>query len=568
MRRIRVILALSLLLVGLLAPGAATGATASTSRVVVVVVPPISWSDVTSGAMPATERLAGTSSVGLLADHEADIAAALGKRFAAELPADRGEIRVVSGGITEIDAAVDAASSSIGEQDTLIIISAASGPAGRSERLGVAIIRGPLYPSGLLNSVSTHRKGLVTADDMIGSMLRALGLDSGVAAECFDDGRSPTERVSRLTEIDVSVGAAERMRISMFNIYTIAMAALLLAGWLVAERFRTARRFAYWSLVLRRALLFGLSMPAGATILFAVDRYPESAVRIIGLMLAATGFVWIFAEFAWHRWRTAGAIGLIGTVTAVVLATDQLLGAPLSLAGVFSYSPVAAFRFFGIGNEGAALLVGAAIVGIALELDSLEVSATARRLVIAGTGVVAVGVCVLPAFGANVIVSLWGTAAFAAFYLAAEGRRPGILELVAVVAVALGAVVLAVLLDRFGGGTHIGRAINDVSGSGVNGLIAERISTSIRIFTASPLPAIVLAIAGAFAYMRARARGEMARVLSEYPVFAAAVVGGLVGGFVGAFAEDSGIVVLALVLMYSASALVALMLEPEGELGV
>ncbi|MDO8949351.1 MAG: hypothetical protein Q7V61_02375, partial [Actinomycetota bacterium] len=137
MRKIRVILPLVILLTGLMTPVAALGATVS--RVVVVVVPPISWSDVTSGDMPATRKLADTSSVGLLADHEADSATALGKRFATELPGSRGEIRIVSGGITEIDASVSAAASSVGEQGTLIIVSAASAPTGRSERLGVAI---------------------------------------------------------------------------------------------------------------------------------------------------------------------------------------------------------------------------------------------------------------------------------------------------------------------------------------------------------------------------------------------------------------------------------------------
>jgi hypothetical protein len=191
-----------------------------------------------------------------------------------------------------------------------------------------------------------------------------------------------------------------------------------------------------------------------------------------------------------------------------------------------------------------------------------------RRLVIVGAGAIAVAACALPVFGANVIVAVWGTVAFGALYLAAEDTSPRIPQFAAVGAIVLAATAVAVLLDRFAGGTHIGRAVGEAASGGLGGLIAARFATSARIFTDSPLPAIVLVIAAVFAYVRIRPRGQVARVLSEYPVFAAAVTGGLIGGFVGALVEDSGVVVLALVLTYLVGALVALMLEPEGEVGV
>ena len=188
---------------------------------------------------------------------------------------------------------------------------------------------------------------------------------------------------------------------------------------------------------------------------------------------------------------------------------------------------------------------------------------------IIGTGVLAVALCALPFFGANVIVAVWGTLTFGAFYLAAEQRRPKAVHVLALGAVVLAVVGAAVLLDRMvGGGTHIGRAVSDASTGGIGGLIASRVATSVRIFTSSVLPSIVLAIAGVLAYVRVRPRGEVAKVLSEYPMFAAAVTAGLIGGVVGALVEDSGVVVFALILTYLVGALVMLMLEPEGEVGV
>jgi len=565
------ILALSLLLVtvlGLAMPATALGGDSMITRVVVVVTPPLSWLDVTSGEMPATRALADSSATALLADHEGDPATALAKRFATALPANT-EVVVASGGRAEIDATIGSAVASARDTDLLIVVTAASGPDGRSQRLGFVLMRGDAYASDLLTSASTHRIGLVTADDVIGSAGEMLGMDTGSSAGTIDDDRTPEERSAHLSEMDSSAAAAERMRVPLFMIYTSVMVVLLCGGWLLAEGYRNGKRFAYWSLVMRRAILFGLSIPAGATLVFAVDRYPSAVMRIVSLMLAASGFVWIIAEFAWHRWGTAGALGLVGTVTGIVFGVDQLLGAPLSFSGIFSYSPIAAFRFYGIGNEGAAILVGAALVGVSLELDGVPVLAARRRLVIAGTGALAVALCALPFFGANVIVAVWGTLTFGALYLAAEQRRPRAAHVVTLGAAVIVVVAAAVLLDRMvGGGTHIGRAVSDVSTGGIGGLIASRVGTSVRILTSSPLPSIVLAVAGVVAYVRVRPRGENARVLAKYPMFAAGVTAGLVGGVVGALVEDSGVVVLALILTYLVGALVMLMLEPEGEVGV
>jgi hypothetical protein len=249
---------------------------------------------------------------------------------------------------------------------------------------------------------------------------------------------------------------------------------------------------------------------------------------------------------------------------ALILGIDQLAGATLSLSSIFSYSPLIGFRFFGIGNEGAAILFGGALVGLSLELDAAKSSARVRRISIAGVGAAAVIVCAAPFFGANVIVAVWGTATFAAFWLAAERRRIRTADMLFALALVGAAFAAMVALDRYTGGTHIGRAVGEVAGGGLGALLAERFATSLRIFMDSPLPAIVLIIATILAYMRLRPRGRMAVVLGRYPVFAAAMTAGLLGGFIGALTEDSGVVVLALVITYLVGGLVALMLEPDG----
>jgi hypothetical protein len=93
-----------------------------------------------------------------------------------------------------------------------------------------------------------------------------------------------------------------------------------------------------------------------------------------------------------------------------------------------------------------------------------------------------------------------------------------------------------------------------------------RLRTSLAIFGSSPLPAVVLALVTGFAYLLARPRGVMAEPLAAHPLLRAALSAGFAGGALGAIVEDSGLVILGLMLLYLAGALTMLLLEPEGEL--
>ncbi len=529
--------------------------------VTVIVTPPLTWPDVTAGDMPALRSLAEDSAVALV----------VSKR-----PGDSRETLTSVAGVTVVEASgtpaqIDAriaeavAAAPVG---SAVVVASALGEAraGRGAPAGVVVVSAPGHTPGVLESLSTRRPGLVTDGDVAATVARIEGAGeatAGLAASVVTDGRTPAERMDRLQRMAIFLTAAEKIRFPVFNVYTAAMTVLLLGAWFFAERGRAAARFAYWSLVLRRLIVLGLVLPVGATLLHVANRFPESPERIVGLLLAASGFLWVFAEFAWHRWGTAGALAFCGIAAAGVLGIDQLTGASLTLSSIFSYSPLAGYRFFGIGNEGASILVGGALIGLALELDATTPAPVRRRLLIAATGVAAVLLCAAPFFGANVVVSLWGTVTFAAFGVAAEQRRVRIRDIVATVALSVAAVAAMVLFDRFTGGTHIGRAVAEASGGGLAGLVSARIATSVRIFTDSALPALMLAVTAVVAYVRVRPRGRAAAVFSRYPCFAAAFTAGLVGGVVGSLAEDSGVVIIALVLTYLMGALVALMLVPE-----
>ena len=50
--------------------------------------------------------------------------------------------------------------------------------------------------------------------------------------------------------------------------------------------------------------------------------------------------------------------------TTLLLAIDLLIGCPLAKKSVFSYSPVAGFRFYGIGNQYSGVFFGATLLAV------------------------------------------------------------------------------------------------------------------------------------------------------------------------------------------------------------
>ena len=532
----------------------------------VVVCPTLGWSDVTSGEMPVTRMLAERGATGLVVSRTpSEAVSQLGTLWATGGTGDMASA-MAEGTPAEVDGRVAEAVGQAARGTSVAVVALPT-----AARAGFVAILGSGYGPGLLTSASTRRRGIVTDGDLQATFAAITGAApadraGGVAAGVIPTDDSSADRLAGLVELETFLSAMERIRYPLLTAYTALVVALVLVGWRLVESMRARPSFGYLSLVVRRALLFCLGLPAGGTLLHIIERTPTSPARIITQLLAATALVWLFSQFAWHKWGTGAAVALTGLVTAGIIAVDQLLGAPLSVSSLFSYSPLMALRFYGLGNEGAAVLVGAALTGIALELDAAKSSGPTVRWAAIAAAAVTVGIAVLPFFGANVVVALWGTVTFAVFAVRAGGGRFGWRQAAWTCALAGLAVVAAVALDRaFGSGTHISRAVGDASAGELSALVLARLRTSLAIFGSSPLPAVVLAIVIGFGYLLVRPRGAMADTLTAHPLLRAALAAGFAGGALGAIVEDSGLVILGLMLLYLAGALTMLLLEPEGE---
>jgi hypothetical protein len=266
------------------------------------------------------------------------------------------------------------------------------------------------------------------------------------------------------------------------------------------------------------------------------------------------------------RGALAGVFGL----TALVVAGDQLLGGRLVLANLAAYSLADGGRFYGLGNEGAALLVTGVVAGLALGFPL--VAAGARRSYAEFAAVaafVAVLVFALPTLGANLGAALWGIPALAAVVLAVAGvemtwRRAGL-----VVAAVVATVAAVVALDAVLGLTHVGATARAAWASGGASLLvvaARRGATALSVLTGNWLVFVLVALFALLGWALWRPPAALRAAFAARPEARAAAAGLLAAAVIALLTEDTGAGAAALLVPGALTIVAVAALDPRSEM--
>lgn len=468
----------------------------------------------------------------------------------------------------------------------IVSAQAARAPGARLEGFGPLIITNT--SEGLLTSNSTQRAGLVTNLDLSATILDILSLDQPVemigqkisSTTDFSTklvgkaANTPDARLDLLKKMNATALSVELNRAPVLNTFIFSIVFILAAGAFVVIR------SSHWSVaankIVRRILKIGiiavLSFPAASWLMFLVYRWPatqqQALNQFIGVLLA------IIALNIALTWKFKGGVALIflSVATSLVIIIDQLLGAPASFTSFFGYSPIQAFRFYGIGNEGAAVLFGAAVIGIVLTLDYWRDAhwiVPFKRYGVLLIGFLVTFVSAAPNLGANVGVALWGTVGFMGLHFLVNGKKitAGRVVIIAlVVIVMLGSIVA---IDRFSSNeTHLARSISASQEGGIERfyeIVVRKVETNLRVLTATNLVFLLIAVIGFLALMRWRPTGDFKETLADNPYFSHGMTCILITGVVAYFSEDSGIVLPALMVLYLGNSIVWLMLDTIAE---
>ena len=443
--------------------------------------------------------------------------------------------------------------------------------------LGPLIISGADF-EGEIVSASTRRAGLATNLDIAPTILASLG--ATIPAEMLGKplGSQPSAPAAatlaaRLARDAAAPGVIDQLRdawVLKWFCYA-AIGAVLLATLLVLLN-------AGWAAVVgEAALVLVLSaLPAGWLMFLAGPQPADTAsaggafaLATVLTALAALAVRWVFSAS-----RVAAPLFLT-TLTSLVILADQWLGHPIQ-SGIFSYSVAAGWRYYGMGNEGAAIVVGASIAAVALAADALAatptLAAAARRF---GLPVVGLGVLMTaaaPFAGANAGVAVWGVIAYAIAWAAMNGvrlswRTAGLTLLAVVLAVvALSAIDL---MRSSGGESHLARFARGILSGDIGAtteLVRRKLANNLAYLPQTTYTGLAIAMAAALLLLRFAPGRRLERALEPAPAYGRALVGIVVGSVAAWATEDSGVVMPALLLFAGAAPALLLALRHPREI--
>jgi hypothetical protein len=432
----------------------------------------------------------------------------------AALDAGAGFVAVEAGGASQAAELVEAAR----RAGAAVAVASPNGPPGAPNLTPFALVE-PGAEGGLLYSPTTRTTGLLTNADVAPTLLAILGAPV------------PSEMSGRVAE--VRPGRAESAELLQRRLWFVeeggfrvwAVVGGLWAGALAVATLRGGRRGTS-TVVLALA-----GLPAGALLAAAV---PVAGVLPVAALTAlfAGGITALF----WRLSGTfSGALALVALATAALVVLDAVAGGALGRFSTIGYNPATGTRFYGVGNEYAAVLAGGLTMGLAV-LAHRRRPPAASLAAVGGGAVLVLG---LPTMGADVGGSLALGLGFGATVgsIRKDGWRGVILWAAGGFAFAAALFLASGFL--FPEVSHGSRAAGD--GGGLGEILVRKLAISLG-YLLNPVLLLLLVTGSAAIYAGwRRARGTSLAAGIPAAVVAAAASGVL---------NDSGIIATLFALIY------------------
>ena len=406
------------------------------------------------------------------------------------------------------------------ERGATVALASPNGPPGRPNLTPFALVR-PGAEGGLLYSPTSRTEGLLTNADVAPTLLGTLD----VPAPPEMAGRAAEARPGRAQSAELLQRRMWFVTDNGFRVWTVV--GVLWALGLAAGILKGGRRGA------SAAILALAALPAGALLAAAV---PVTGVVTVGALTAllAGGFT----ALCWRLSGSfAGALAWVGLVTAALVILDAASGGSLSRFSTIGYNPATGTRFYGVGNEYAAVLAGALTMG-------LGVLAHRRRppaALLAVVGAVAVLALGLPTMGADVGGSLALGLAFGATAGLVRGDEWRGVLLWAAGGFALAAALFMASGLLFPDVSHGSRAAG--GGDGLYEILVRKLVMSLGSLL-NPILLALLALGATVTYAGwRRARGTP---------LAAGIPGAILAAIASGALNDSGLIAALFALMYPA----------------
>lgn len=457
--------------------------------------------------------------------------------------------------------------------ETTDVVVAGVGDTASPSRLRALLAAGPSYQAGILTSSSTRQSGTAQLSDVASAALtRVAGQEAppeaaDAAWTVAPGGGSATERIDTL-RASAAEAATVHEHAQTFSVLLDVLHYLLffaLGGLLLVplhERLGPAgsarvHRMLGW-------VGLGLAVIPMGSFLAGLLPWARFGSPAIGLGLAVlAGSAALLAIALAGPWRRtfAGRVAAVSVTTAVVLAVDIALGSALQFNALMGYNPIVAGRFYGLGNQGAALFIVAVFLALAIICRSLL--ARGRRgwavALVAVVGLASVATLGNPAWGAKFGGTIATLAGFLVLLALLLGIRLNLWRLALIGAVSLAAILGIAGLDYLrppAARSHFGTFFGQILDGQLFTVIGRKLAANLNIMVINPalaviVPLAVIAILFFLAYLARFAptrrltrpwAGRLPAVLAD-PTLHAGFLAVAVGLAVGGAITDSGIAV-------------------------
>ncbi|GAA1516074.1 hypothetical protein [Brevibacterium permense] len=395
-----------------------------------------------------------------------------------------------------------------GAADPTIIV-AGLGDSSGLPQLRAFIASGPGFEPGSLSSATTRTPGLLQITDLAPGILDVLGVDSpravGFDSTPTDD--DPQQRIDDLVA-EAQKSTTIRQNLSTFSItldvifYILFIACAVLLNPSILGRRGGATRASHVHRFLGWVSLGVASLPMGA---FLAGLLPWSRMADpgLGLFLSVIGTAAVLFVLAlippWGRtWR--GRVGALAGPNLLILAADLATGSHLQANSLLGYNPIVGGRYYGLGNQGAAIFIVSLFIFLGLMVSWLRARGHRRAVIIVPVvvGLAAVFVSGNPSWGAKFGGTIAILAGLMVLLALLSKIRLTLLRLALIGLSSLAVLIGIAFLDWLrpaGARSHFGTFFDQIVTGEALQVVGRKLGANLHIIQVNPALAIVTPLA-------------------------------------------------------------------------
>ncbi len=390
-----------------------------------------------------------------------------------------------------------------GAEPTIMV--AGLGDSSAVPRLRSLILSGPGIEPGTLTSSTTRTPALLQLTDLAPGTLNLMDVasPSGVSFEVRASSAAPADRLDDLVS-DATKAATIHGSLFTFSILLdvvfyglFLLCAVLLTSAVIARRggARIHSLLAWMSMILA-------TLPMGA---FLAGLFPWAGFELPHLGLGISVIVGSALTLAvallppWGRtWR--GRVAGMALFSLLVIAVDLATGSRLQGNSLLGYNPIVGGRFYGLGNQGAAVFIVSLFIFLGVAISWLRARGHERLVVIlpAVLGLAAVFVSGNPSWGAKFGGTIATLAGLLVLLALVTGIRLSFFRLVLIGLASLTVLLGIAYLDWLrppGARSHFGTFFDQlVSGEALR-VIQRKLGANLHIIEINPALSIITPLA-------------------------------------------------------------------------